>query len=248
MVRGNKAVTTVDQLPDWERLLAAAASLQAILPEATLVGGTAVAIEAGHRRSLDADHVIAGLAPRFDEVLTRLEAAAGWQTKRRQRPKIIKGSLDGILTTVRNQIRVAPLEVREISTAAGKIRVPTAAEILRIKAWLVVNRNATRDFIDVAALSEKLGDEAVLTALAPMDRLYPQAGDPGAVRQQIIRQLAEPRPYDLDDVKARLSEYKGLVKRWQRWDTVVAQCRHVSLLMGGAVASRRSGWNDVRVR
>jgi hypothetical protein len=46
----------VDQLPDWEQLLAAAARLQVILPDATLVGGTAAAIAAGHRRSLDADH------------------------------------------------------------------------------------------------------------------------------------------------------------------------------------------------
>jgi hypothetical protein len=38
----------VDQLPDWEQLLAAAARLQAILPAATLVGGTAAAITAGH--------------------------------------------------------------------------------------------------------------------------------------------------------------------------------------------------------
>ncbi len=53
------------------------------------------------------------------------------------------GRLDGIMTTVRNQRRSAPLETREISTASGPLRVPTPAEILRIKAWLVVDRNAT---------------------------------------------------------------------------------------------------------
>ena len=68
-----------DQLPDWERLLAAAARLQAILPDATLVGETAAAIAADHRRSIDADHVVAGLAPRFDEVLADLASAAGWR-------------------------------------------------------------------------------------------------------------------------------------------------------------------------
>ncbi len=244
--RGEKVATT-EELPDWERLLAAAARLQGIVPEATLVGGTAAALEAGHRRSLDADHVVADLAPRFDEVLARLEAAAGWRTNRRQRPQVIKGSLDGILTTVRNQVRSAPLDVREISTMAGKVRVPTPAEILRIKAWLVVDRNATRDFLDVAALSDKLGDDASLAALASMDRLYPQVGDPGAVRQQLIRQLAQPHPYDLGEVKPTLSEYKGLAKPWQSWDAVVAQCLRVSVLMAEAVAGRRSGWTDVRV-
>ena len=68
-----------DQLPDWERLLAAAARLQAILPDATLVGETAAAIAPGHRRSIDADHVVAGLVPRFDEVLADLASAAGWR-------------------------------------------------------------------------------------------------------------------------------------------------------------------------
>ena len=58
-----------EQLPDWERLLEAAARLQSILPEATLVGWTAAAITAGHRQSMDADHVIAGLIAHFDEVL-----------------------------------------------------------------------------------------------------------------------------------------------------------------------------------
>jgi hypothetical protein len=139
----------VEQLPDWEQLLAAAARLQAILPDATLVGGTAAALTAGHRRSLDADHAVAGL-------LAELEAAAGWRTARLQRPVVIFGSLDGILTTVRNQVRAAPLETIEVAVAGSTIRVPTKAEILRIKAWLIVRRNATRDFLDVAAIAATL--------------------------------------------------------------------------------------------
>ena len=90
-------MNVVDQLPDWEQLLAAAARLQKILPGATLVGGTAAAIAADHRRSIDADHVVAGLVPRFDQVLAELESAAGWKTARVRRPVVIFGSLDGIL-------------------------------------------------------------------------------------------------------------------------------------------------------
>jgi hypothetical protein len=97
-------------LPEWELLLRAAAQLQRILPDATRVGGTAAALEAGHRRSLDADHVMVGLSGRFDEVLGQLEAVAGWRTDRRQRPVVILGRLDGIMTTVRDQRRSAPLE------------------------------------------------------------------------------------------------------------------------------------------
>ena len=233
-----------EQLPEWERLLRAAARLQGILPEATLVGGTAAAIDAGHRRSMDADHVIAGLIDRFDQVLAELESAAGWKTARVRRPVAIYGSLDGILTTVPNQIRTAPLDTVEVSAAGQRVRVPTRAEILRVKAWLIVRRNATRDYLDVAAIASKLSDAAVLAALAPMDRLYPQEEDRGAVRHQLMRQLAMPRPYDLDSLN--LAEYKGLVPAWHDWATVVAQCRRVATLMAAAVATQRTGWKDVK--
>jgi hypothetical protein len=233
----------VDQLPDWERLLAAAGRLQTILPDATLVGGTAAAVAAGHRRSMDADHVVTGLIDRFDEVLAELESAAGWKTARVQRPVVIFGSLDGILTTVRNQIRAAPLETTEVTIAGASIRVPTKAEILRIKTWLIVRRNATRDFLDVAAIAGKLTDGEALAALASLDRLYPQAGDPGAVRQQVMRQLALPHPYDLDTLK--LDEYRGLVPEWHDWSTVVHHCQRIASLMASAVATRRAGWDDI---
>ncbi len=48
-------------LPDWEQLLAAERHLQTLLPDAVLVGGTAAALHAGHRVSLDGDHVLADL-------------------------------------------------------------------------------------------------------------------------------------------------------------------------------------------
>ncbi len=233
------------ELPEWERLLRAAARLQGILPDATLVGGTAASLEAGHRKSVDADHVIPGLTSRFDEVLAQLEAAVGWQTSRYERPVVIKGRLDGIMTTVRNLRRSEPLETREIETAAGPLRVPTPAEILRIKAWLVVDRNATRDFLDVAAVTAKLGLEASVRALASLDRLYRQERDAGAVRQQLMRQLADPRPYDLDQVKPDLATYKGIAPEWRAWTAVEDRCRALGVEMAEAVANRRVGWTDV---
>ena len=233
-------------LPEWEQLLRAAARLQQILPDATLVGGTAAALVAGHRRSLDADHVLAGMIGRFDDVLSDLEAAAGWHTARRQRPVVIKGSLDGIMTTVRNLQRVAPLETTGLQTPYGPLRLPTPSEILRIKAWLIVERNATRDYLDVTAISALLGMAASVRALASLDRLYPQDGDRGAVRQQLIRQLAGPAPFDLEEVEPTLPAYKELVPRWHTWSAVVDQCRALSVAMGNAAAARRAGWTDLR--
>ncbi len=85
-----------NNLPDWERVLSSAARLQHILPDAVLVGGTVSALYAEHRLSVDADHVLTDLRPRFDAILAELESIAGWQTARVQRPVQILGSLDGI--------------------------------------------------------------------------------------------------------------------------------------------------------
>ena len=107
-------------LPEWEKLLSAAAHLQRILPEAVLVGGTAVAAHVHHRLSYDADHVLNDLRGHFDEILEQLESIAGRQTARIRRPVLILGSLDGIETGIRQLIRETPLETTTISVA-GKM-------------------------------------------------------------------------------------------------------------------------------
>ncbi len=64
------------------------------------------------------------------------------------------------------------------------------------------------------------------------------------MRQQLIRQLALPRPYDLDRVK--LDEYRGLVPEWHDWATVTRQCAGIANQMANAVATKRAGWDDIR--
>ena len=95
---------------------ALAARLQEIVPNAVLVGGTAAAIHAGHRISLDHDHVLNDLRTHFADVLADLESVAGWKTARMARPVMILGSLDGIETGVRQLIREAPLETETLAT------------------------------------------------------------------------------------------------------------------------------------
>lgn len=203
--------------PAWDDVLAAAAHLQRLLPDAVLVGGAAAAQHAGHRVSYDDDHVIEDLRSRFDGVLAALEETGGRVTARVRRPVPILGSLDGVETGVRNLIRRRPLEVEEIAVRGGRVRVPTLAETLRIKAWLCLVRNATRDYLDVAALSERIGLPAAALVLLGLDDYYAdQVGPDGRrVTTQIIKQLAEPRPGDLSEVD--LTSYRGLVSRWQRW-------------------------------
>jgi hypothetical protein len=58
---------TGDTYSDWEDLLAAERHLQALVKGSVLVGGTAAALHAGHRVSMDGDHVVVDLRERFDE-------------------------------------------------------------------------------------------------------------------------------------------------------------------------------------
>lgn len=214
--------------PDWERVLSAAARLQALLPEAVLVGGTAAGLYARHRTSHDADHVLTDLRSRFDAVLGQLESVAGWKTARTSRPVLILGSLDGIETGVRQLVRAEPLETTARRVGDQKITIPTEAEILRIKGFLLLRRNATRDYVDFAALADRIGDAATAAAFERFDRLYPQ--DSGeSVLQQMLAQLANPAPYDLDGTT--LSEYNNLEARWHDWKTICAVAVHAATVI-----------------
>jgi hypothetical protein len=213
-------------LPEWEHLLSAAAHLQEILPGATLVGGTAVAIFAQHRLSRDADHVLPDLRHRFDEVLAELEAVAGWHTARVKRPVLILGSLDGIETGVRQMIREQPLDTQQVTIGNVRLVVPTEEELLRIKGVLIIRRNATRDYLDFAALAERLGSAGIKQALASLDQLYPQTSGESAL-QQLQVQLANPMPYDLEN--ADLSEYRRLHPKWHDWNRVKEICANIAV-------------------
>lgn len=207
--------------PEWEHLLSSAARLQKILPEAVLVGGTASALYAEHRQSVDADHVLTDLRDRFDEILAELESVSGWKTARIRRPVQILGSLDGIETGIRQLIRDVPLETTQIQHGNVLLTVPTQAEILRIKGVLILKRNATRDYLDFVALAKDMDSERMIEALQSFDSLYPQPNGESAL-QQLQIQLAYPLPYDLEQM--RLAEYKHLQPRWHDWSTVQSAC------------------------
>lgn len=199
--------------PEWEKLISVQNLFQSRFPESVLVGGTAAALHAGHRVSMDADYVVVDLKKRFEEILAQVEREAGWSTKRLEPPVLILGHFKGVRTGIRQLIRSAPLE----TTTIRGLRVPTEEEILRIKAYLIVRRNATRDFIDFVALYDHLGVGKSLVALASLDRLYPQDnGD--SITRQLVLQLAEPKPWDLSETD--LSHYKSLKKPYTNWKEI----------------------------
>src|SRR5271165_3157322 len=214
-------------------VLESAAKLQEVVPDAVLVGGSAAAIWANHRSSHDHDHALADLGSRFDAVLEAIEATEGWVTNRVTPGKIILGELGGIESGVRQLIRNKPLEVAEVTLPSGQVlRVPTPDEILRIKGYLIVRRNQVRDYLDVAALSDRSGIAHAAAVLRHIDAYYSDQREPETegVATQLARQLADPRPADSRTIR-QLHQYKGLDPRWASWKTIVDVCRALAVEM-----------------
>jgi hypothetical protein len=208
--------------PSLGEVLEKATRLQELVPGTVLVGGSAATLHAHHRESLDHDHVVADLAERFDSILENLEALGDWSMTKAQPGKIILGELGGIETGVRQLLRSRPLESTEIEVQDRRLVIPTAAEILRIKAWLALSRNQTRDYLDIAALADRIGLEEAALVLRDIDAYYADLNRrPETVATQLVRQLADPRPRDAE-VTTQLANYKALDQRWHEWAAVKA--------------------------
>lgn len=193
-----------------------------------LIGGTAAALHVGHRQSQDGDHVLTDLRDRFDEVLAALEGAAGWVTARVQRPVMVLGSLDGIMTGIRQLRRTRPLDTEMV---AG-LRVPTIAEMVRIKAWLLATRHTLRDYLDTVVLCERLGDEGVRTAMRPFDEIYRQPNGCSPLSEAAERLAAASPP---DRATTDLATYRGLQAPWTDWQHVVDRGRHFARVIAAMV-------------
>lgn len=211
------------------RVLESAARLQQSVPDAVLVGGSAAALYAGHRESVDHDHVLPDLDARFDVVLEAIESTEGWVTNRVVPGKVILGSLGDIEAGVRRLLRKVPLEVTRLELPGGDaVIVPTWDETLRVKAYLIVQRNQTRDFLDVAALSDFGGLNDAGKVLAGIDEYYAdQHQSPDGMASQLVRQLSDARPAD-SRVTRELAHYKGLEARWHDWHETVRICQELA--------------------
>jgi len=226
-----------------QRVLTSAAALQELVPDAVLVGGAAAALHAGHRDSFDHDHVLTDLADRYQKVLEAVEASDGWATSVRAStpPLTILGSLGGVEAGLRQMRRVRPLETTTFEIAANtQVVVPTRDEILRVKAYLIVQRNFVRDYLDVVALAETVGVAHAVEVLREIDHYYvDRSGEPGSVLTALVARLANPSPLDTDVID-ELPRYKGLKRRWHKWAVVQDECR--------VLAEGLAGLNDLAGR
>jgi hypothetical protein len=132
-------------------------------------------------------------------------------------------------------LRKRPLEVAEIELPSGDtLTVPTIEETLRIKAFLVVRRNQTRDYLDLAALSEHMGVAEAANVLSRIDSYYAdQLGEGDGVASQLVRQLSDPQPADRSVID-QLSSYRRLRRRWSDWGAVTGVLGEVATRMVSA--------------
>lgn len=116
--------------------------------------------------------------------------------------------------------------------------VPTLPETLRVKAYLVVQRNQVRDYLDVVALADRYGREPSAQTLACIDDYYAdRSGEADSVLTALVQRLSEPNPRDRT-VTGQLAAYRRLDPRWHDWSAVVTASQGLADALLGLVEGR----------
>jgi heme transporter len=94
--------------------------------------------------------------------------------------------------------RRSPMETTNVQLPTGdRLRIPTGAETLRLKSYLIVCRNSAKDYAEFADLVDSMETQTAAVVLAGMDRYY--GGRRARVATQLVRRLADPHPQDRGD-------------------------------------------------
>jgi uncharacterized membrane protein YdfJ with MMPL/SSD domain len=123
--------------------------------------------------------------------------------------------------------RSSPVETTNVQLPTGdRLQIPTGAETLRLKSYLVMCRNTTRDFAEFAELVDSMETHTAAVVLASMDRYY--CGDRSRkqwVATQLVRRLADPQPSDEHDTRMSGPEAEA------DWAKVRERCLSVAVAM-----------------
>ncbi|OFJ54172.1 MMPL family transporter [Mycolicibacterium grossiae] len=125
--------------------------------------------------------------------------------------------------------RRRPMETTNVLLPTGdRLSIPTGAETLRLKGYLLMARNTTRDFREFADLVESMETPTAAEVLARMDRYYSgQRSRRHPVATQLVRRLADPQPAD-PDVAGADGPDEGAAADWER---VKERCLSVAVAM-----------------
>ncbi|OBK71507.1 MMPL family transporter [Mycobacterium sp. 1274761.0] len=123
--------------------------------------------------------------------------------------------------------RNSPMETTNVQLPTGdRLSIPTGAETLRLKSYLIMCRNSTKDFAEFADLVDSMETQTAAVVLAGMDRYY--CGEPSRkqwVATQLVRRLADPHPSDEFDIPMSGPEAEA------QWAKVRERCLSVAVAM-----------------
>ncbi|BBZ73011.1 MMPL family transporter [Mycobacterium paraseoulense] len=123
--------------------------------------------------------------------------------------------------------RRSPVETTHVQLPTGdRLLVPTGAETLRLKGYLIMCRNSRRDYADFADMVETLEPETAAVVLSGMDRYYCcQSPRRQWIATQLVRRLADPDPWDLDDEQGSEGDAHS------DWEEIRQRCLSVAVAM-----------------
>ena len=180
-----------------------------LLRQARLVGGTALALQYGHRSSVDLDFF--GNIEASTEELTQVLGQVGVVTLFGQ-SKMIKGfALDGVRIDIVNYT----YPWLEEAIIEDGLRLASPADIAAMKVYAIENRGSRKDFIDMYFLLKHYSLDEILSFYK---RKYPEHSEFVALRSLTFFEDAEsfamPKMYvdfDWEELKrsiiAKVNEY-----------------------------------------
>ncbi len=129
--------------------------------------------------------------------------------------------------TGRNTQRRSPVETTNVQLPTGdRLQIPTGAETLRLKGYLIMCRNSSRDYAEFADMVDTIEPETAAVVLAGMDRYYCcQPPRQQWIATQLVRRLADPNPSDFADDQWSEPDAKA------DWDEVRQRCLSVAVAM-----------------
>ncbi len=123
--------------------------------------------------------------------------------------------------------RRSPMEFTNVLLPTGdRLQIPTGAETLRLKGYLIMCRNSTRDYAEFADLVESMETQTAALVLSGIDRYYcGQQPRRHWVATQLVRRLADPQPSDEHDTRMSGADAEA------DWAKVRKRCLSVAVAM-----------------
>jgi len=123
--------------------------------------------------------------------------------------------------------RRSPVETTNVQLPTGdRLLIPTGAEALRLKGYLIMCRNRSRDYADFADMVGTVDPETAALVLGGMDEYYCcESSRREWIATQLVRRLADPNPCDFTDERWSAPDARA------DWDEVRQRCLSVAVAM-----------------